>query len=162
MLFELDIRAALEVAFVPVILALLLVDVFDTAGTLVAVSQRAGLTDDKGNIKNLRGALLADSSATMLGSLLGTSSTTSYIESSAGVEAGGRTGLTAILVGMFFCSRSFWRPLRRAFHLMQPPQRSSLLLASWWEVWLNSTGRITPTLSRRFSARWLCPHLFNR
>ena len=68
-LFELDIRAALEVAFVPVILALLLVDVFDTAGTLVAVSQRAGLTDDKGNIKNLRGALLADSSATMLGSL---------------------------------------------------------------------------------------------
>ena len=71
-LLELDIRAALEVAFIPVILALLLVDVFDTAGTLVAVSQRAGLTDDKGNIKNLRGALLADSSATMLGSLLGT------------------------------------------------------------------------------------------
>ena len=113
-LFELDIRAALEVAFVPVILALLLVDVFDTAGTLVAVSQRAGLTDDKGNIKNLRGALLADSSATMLGSLLGTSSTTSYIESSAGVEAGGRTGLTAILVGVFFLLAIFLAPLAQS------------------------------------------------
>ena len=118
MLFELDIRAALEVAFIPVILALLLVDVFDTAGTLVAVSQRAGLTDDKGNIKNLRGALLADSSATMLGSLLGTSSTTSYIESSAGVEAGGRTGLTAILVGVFFLLAIFLAPLAQSVPLL--------------------------------------------
>ena len=113
-LFELDIRAALEVAFIPVILALLLVDVFDTAGTLVAVSQRAGLTDDKGNIKNLRGALLADSSATIFGSLLGTSSTTSFIESSAGVEAGGRTGLTAILVGVFFLLAVFLAPLAQS------------------------------------------------
>ena len=76
--------------------------------------RRAGLTDDKGNIKNLRGALLADSSATMLGSLLGTSSTTSYIESSAGVEAGGRTGLTAILVGVFFLLAIFLAPLAQS------------------------------------------------
>jgi AGZA family xanthine/uracil permease-like MFS transporter len=111
---ELDIMAALEVSLIPVILAMLLVDVFDTAGTLVAVSQRAGLTDRQGNITNLRGALLADSSATVIGSMLGTSSTTSYIESSAGVEAGGRSGLTAIFVGVFFLLAIFLAPLAQS------------------------------------------------
>jgi len=111
---ELDIMAALEVSLIPVVLALLLVDVFDTAGTLVAVSSRAGLTDQRGRILNLRGALFADSSATLIGALLGTSSTTSYIESSAGVEAGGRSGLTAILIGLLFLLAVFLAPLAQS------------------------------------------------
>jgi len=97
---QFDLEAALTMSMVPVILALLLVDVFDTAGTMVAVSQRAGLLDEQGKLPNLRPALLADSGATAVGALLGTSSTTSFIESAAGVEAGGRSGLTAVVVGL--------------------------------------------------------------
>ena len=95
-LLELDIAAALDLSMVTVIVTLLLVDVFDTAGTLVGVANRAGMLDANGHLPRLRRALLSDSSATAIGALLGTSSTTSYIESAAGVEAGGRTGLTAL------------------------------------------------------------------
>ena len=96
---QLDIAAALDISMLSVILTLLLVDVFDTAGTLVAVATRADLVDKEGNLPRLGKALLADSGATAVGAL-GTSSTTSYIESAAGVESGGRTGLTAVVVGL--------------------------------------------------------------
>ena len=99
---QLDIAAALDISMLSVILTLLLVDVFDTAGTLVAVATRANLVDKDGNLPRLGKALLADSGATAVGALLGTSSTTSYIESAAGVESGGRTGLTAVVVGLLF------------------------------------------------------------
>ena len=99
---QLDIAAALDISMLSVILTLLLVDVFDTAGTLVAVATRADLVDKEGNLPRLGKALLADSGATAVGALLGTSSTTSYIESAAGVESGGRTGLTAVVVGSAF------------------------------------------------------------
>ena len=111
---QFDIEAALTMSMVPVILALLLVDVFDTAGTMVAVSQRAGLLDEQGKLPNLRPALLADSGATAVGALLGTSSTTSFIESSAGVEAGGRSGLTAVVVGGLFLCCLFFAPLAQS------------------------------------------------
>ena len=111
---QFDIEAALTMSMVPVILALLLVDVFDTAGTMVAVSQRAGLLDEQGKLPNLRPALLADSGATAVGALLGTSSTTSFIESAAGVEAGGRSGLTAVVVGGLFLCCLFFAPLAQS------------------------------------------------
>ncbi|GAA5214340.1 NCS2 family permease [Corallincola platygyrae] len=108
---QLDITGAFEVAMISVIFTLLFVDLFDTAGTLTAVAQRGNLTDEKGNLPRLNRALLADSTATVAGSLLGTSSTTSYIESGAGVEEGGRTGLTAVVVGVLFLLALFFAPL---------------------------------------------------
>ena len=113
-LFELDIMAALQVSMIPIILSLLLVDVFDTAGTLVGVANRAGLTDDEGQLPRLGPALLADSGATVVGAVLGTSSTTSYIESASGVESGGRTGLTAVTVGLLFLLCIFFAPLAQS------------------------------------------------
>ncbi|MGI9222103.1 MAG: NCS2 family permease, partial [Woeseiaceae bacterium] len=95
-LMQLDIAAALQLSMVTVILSMLIVDVFDTAGTLIGVATRAKLIDADGRLPRLRRALLSDSSATVVGSLAGTSSTTSFIESAAGVEEGGRTGLTAV------------------------------------------------------------------
>ncbi|MBD1388929.1 NCS2 family permease [Neiella sp. HB171785] len=108
---QLDIAGAFDVAMISVIFAFLFVDLFDTAGTLMAVAQRGNLLDDKGNLPRLRKALLADSTATVAGSVLGTSSTTSYIESGAGVAEGGRTGLTAVVVGGLFLLSLFFAPL---------------------------------------------------
>jgi len=111
---QLDIAAALNISMLTVILTLLLVDVFDTAGTMVGVATRAGLVDEHGKLPRLGKALLSDSGATVLGALAGTSSTTSYIESGAGVEAGGRTGLTAIFVGIIFLLCLFLAPLAQS------------------------------------------------
>ena len=99
---ELDIVGALNLSLVAAILSLLLVDLFDTAGTMVGVAIRGKLIGADGKLPRLRGALLADSSATVFGALAGTSSTTSYLESAAGVESGGRTGLTAVVVAALF------------------------------------------------------------
>jgi AGZA family xanthine/uracil permease-like MFS transporter len=85
--------------------------VFDNAGTLIGVTYRAGLTDADGNLPRMKQALLADSFAAMFGALIGTSTTTSYIESAAGVAAGGRTGLTALFVAVFFLAALFFAPL---------------------------------------------------
>ncbi|MCO4798433.1 MAG: NCS2 family permease [Colwelliaceae bacterium] len=110
-LMQLDIAGALEVGMLSVIFAFLFVDLFDTSGTLIAVAQRGNLLDDKGNFPRLGKALLADSTATVAGSMLGTSTTTSYVESTAGVAAGGRTGLTAVTVGVLFLMALFFAPL---------------------------------------------------
>ena len=111
---EMDLAAAFEVSALTLILSLLLVDLFDTAGTLVAVAERGKLLDQDGRIPRLRPALLADSGATTVGAVFGTSSTTSYIESAAGVEAGGRTGLTAIVVGVLFLMCLWLAPLAQS------------------------------------------------
>ena len=111
---ELDILAALQWSMVTVILSMLIVDVFDTAGTLVGVASRAGLLDSDGNLPRLRKALLSDSTATVVGAVAGTSSTTSYIESAAGVEAGGKTGLTAVVCGLLFLGCLFFAPLAQS------------------------------------------------
>jgi len=113
-LLQLDIIGALNYSMLTVILTFLLVDVFDTAGTLVAVSTRAGLVDEDGKLPRLGKALLSDSTATTAGALLGTSSTTSFIESAAGVEAGGKTGLTAVTVGALFLLCLFVAPLAQS------------------------------------------------
>nr|WP_297458487.1 NCS2 family permease [uncultured Halomonas sp.] len=108
---NLDIAGALEVSMISVIFAFLFVDLFDTAGTLVGVAQRGGLLDANGKLPRLNRALMADSGATISGSLLGTSSTTSYIESASGIAAGGRTGLTAVIVSILFLISLFFAPL---------------------------------------------------
>lgn len=108
---QMDIAAALDVAMLSVIFAFLFVDLFDTSGTLIAVTQRAGIAEKDGSVPNLGKALVADSSATIVGAALGTSSTTSYIESASGVAAGGRTGLTAVTVGVLFVLSMFFAPL---------------------------------------------------
>ncbi|WP_105199168.1 MULTISPECIES: NCS2 family permease [unclassified Pseudoalteromonas] len=108
---QLDFAGALELSMLSVVFAFLFVDLFDTSGTLVAVTQKAGLADDEGRMPRLGRALSADSSATIAGSMLGTSTTTSYIESVAGVSVGGRTGLTAVVVGLCFLLMMFFAPL---------------------------------------------------
>ncbi len=108
---QLDIAGAFDVGMISVIFAFLFVDLFDTSGTLIGVTNKAGLVDKNGDIPNLDKALLADSSATVVGSLLGTSSTTSFVESTAGVAAGGRTGLMAVTVGVLFLLSIFFAPL---------------------------------------------------
>lgn len=111
---QLDIAAAFEVSMITVILTLLLVDVFDTAGTMVGVATRTGLVGPDGKLPRLGKALLSDSGATAVGALVGTSSTTSYIESAAGVEAGGRTGLVAVTTGFLFLGCLFLAPLAQS------------------------------------------------
>lgn len=110
-LMQLDIAGALDVSMISVIFAFLFVVLFDTSGTLIGVTKKAGLMSNDGQIPNLGKALFADSTAAVAGSLLGTSSVTSYVESTAGVAAGGRTGLTAIVVGMLFLLALFFAPL---------------------------------------------------
>lgn len=110
-LLAMDVAGALEAGLWGVIFAFLFVDLFDTAGTLVGVAHRAGLLDSQGRLPRLRNALLADSMATVVGAALGTSNTTSYIESAAGIKAGGRTGLTALVTAILFLLGLFFAPL---------------------------------------------------
>ncbi|MGP3363029.1 solute carrier family 23 protein, partial [Escherichia coli] len=105
-----DIEGAFQISMLSVIFAFFFVDLFDTSGTLIGVGQRGGLLNDKGKLPRLKKALLADSGATVVGAALGTSSTTSYIESASGVAAGGRTGLTAVVVALLFLLSLFVAP----------------------------------------------------
>lgn len=110
---QLDIAGALTVGIFHVILVMVLVEVFDATGTLIGVAKRAGLLSEgpAHNNKGLSRALMADSTAILAGSMLGTSSTTAYVESASGVQAGGRTGLTALVVAGLFLLAMFFAPL---------------------------------------------------
>ncbi len=108
---QLDIVGALNIGLIAVVFAFLFVDLFDTAGTLIGVAHRGGFLDKDGRLPRLKKALMADSTATVAGSMLGTSTTTSYIESTAGINAGGRTGLTAVTVAVLFLLALFFAPL---------------------------------------------------
>jgi len=107
---QLDIMGALHTGLLQVILVFVLVEVFDATGTLIGVSKRAGLIEE-GKPNRLGRALFADSTAIVAGSLLGTSSTTAYVESASGVQAGGRTGLTALTIAVLFLAALFISPL---------------------------------------------------
>ena len=109
-LFQLDIKAALTGGILNVVLVFFLVELFDATGTLMGVAKRAGLLVP-GKMERLNKSLLADSGAIFAGALLGTSSTTAYVESAAGVQAGGRTGLTALTVAVLFLACLFIAPL---------------------------------------------------
>jgi len=108
---ELDIAGALGLGALGIVFIFLFVDLFDTAGTLLGLSQRCGFTTADGRLPRADAAFTADAIATTTGSLLGTSSTTTYVESAAGIEDGGRTGLTAVVVGVLFLLSVFMSPL---------------------------------------------------
>ncbi|GMG87110.1 NCS2 family permease [Biformimicrobium ophioploci] len=108
---QLDIRGALDVGMASVIFSLLFVDLFDTSGTLLAVAQKGKLFNKEGNLPRMGRALMADGTASVFSSLLGTSNTTSYVESCAGIAVGGKTGLTAVVVAILFLLALFFAPL---------------------------------------------------
>ncbi|MBJ7416666.1 MAG: NCS2 family permease [Niveispirillum sp.] len=106
-----DLEGAFSVGLITVVFAFFFVDLFDTAGTLIGVSHRAGLLDKDGKLPRLKRALFADAAATTVGAALGTSTVTSYIESAAGTNVGGRSGLTAVTVAVLFLACLFFAPL---------------------------------------------------
>lgn len=99
------------VSFAVIVFAFLFVDLFDTVGTLVGVASKANLLDEKGNLPRAGRALMADAIGTVSGAMLGTSTVTSYVESSAGVAEGGKTGLTAVVTGLLFLVSLFLSPI---------------------------------------------------
>ena len=109
-LFKMDLVAALSVSMIPVVLIFLFMDVFDTAGTLIAVGEQANLIKD-GKLPRANKAMLSDAVGTAAGACMGTSTVTSFIESAAGVEVGGRTGLTAVTVALLFIAALFTSPI---------------------------------------------------
>ncbi len=110
--FHFDIISALKLSLLPVIITFLVTDMFDTIGTLAGIGLRAGLF--KNNSEELQKTLEADAAATVIGAALGTSTTTSFIESAAGVEEGGRSGLTAVVTGLLFITTLFFLPIYKA------------------------------------------------
>lgn len=109
--FKLDFSKVFSLEFLLVIFAFLFVDMFDTLGTLIGVSTKANLLDEQGKLPRIKGALLADSVATITGSMLGVSTTTTYVESATGVSEGGRTGLTALTTGILFAISILLAPI---------------------------------------------------
>ena len=110
-LFAFDLKAALTAGMSTVIFTLLFIDFFDTAGTLTSVANVAGKVDKKGRVKDIDKAMLSDSVGTVAGAMMGTSTVTSYVESGAGVKAGGRTGMTSLVIGVLFLLCLFFSPL---------------------------------------------------
>jgi AGZA family xanthine/uracil permease-like MFS transporter len=108
--FKLDILGALTWGFFAVILTVFVMDFVDTMGTLIGVSYRAGLLDENGNLPEIEKPMLCDSLATVVGALLGTTTTGTYIESAAGIEAGGKSGLTSVVTAILFLSALFFAP----------------------------------------------------
>jgi AGZA family xanthine/uracil permease-like MFS transporter len=110
LLFKFDFSAVLSFKFFTVFFTFLFVDIFDTVGTLVGVTTQAGLIDKEGNIPRVKQALLADAIGTVAGAVLGTSTVTSYVESTAGVAVGGRTGFSSLITGLLFFLALFFSP----------------------------------------------------
>ena len=108
---KLDIIGAIDITMISIIASFLFVNLFDTTGTLFGVATRANFIDEKGNISNLDKALKCDSSTSIIGTFFGCAPVTSYVESSSGIESGGRTGLTAITIGFLFLFSIFLSPL---------------------------------------------------
>ena len=111
---QLDFSSIGSSLFLIVIFTILFVDFFDTAGTLTSVANLSGKVDKDGNVENIQKAVFSDSIATIVGSIFGTSNTTSYIESGAGIKEGGKTGLVAVSVGIFFLLCLFLAPLAKS------------------------------------------------
>jgi AGZA family xanthine/uracil permease-like MFS transporter len=109
--FKLDILGALKVAFIGPIFSFMFVDLFDSLGTIVACANEANMVEKDGKIKDINKILEADAIATVIGSVLGTSTTTTFVESAAGIAVGGRTGLTSVVTGLMFLLALFFSPL---------------------------------------------------
>ena len=108
---QLDFSRVFSIDFLIVMFAFLFVDIFDTLGTLIGVSSKANMLDENGKLPHIKGALLADAVATTVGAVIGTSTTTTFVESATGVSEGGRTGLTAITVAVLFLLSLFLSPI---------------------------------------------------
>lgn len=108
---QMDIMGALSVGLISIVFAFFMVDLFDNTGTLISIAPAAGMMDEQGRLKRIGPAFMSDSIACMVGAALGTSTVTSYIESAAGIRAGGRTGLTAVVVAVLFLLSIFFSPL---------------------------------------------------
>lgn len=109
--FKIDFSSMMSMDFIVVMFAFLFVDMFDTLGTLIGCAAKADLLDEEGHLPGIRGALLSDAIGTMAGSLLGTSTVTTFVESASGIAEGGRTGLTAIAAGALFLVSLFFSPI---------------------------------------------------
>ena len=109
--FKFDFSSVGIFNFIVIMLSFLFVDLFDTLGTLIGVSSKADMLDDQGRLPGIKPALMADAVATTIGAFLGTSTTTTFVESSAGVAEGGRTGLTALVTGLLFLVAMFFAPV---------------------------------------------------
>ena len=110
-LFDFDLSAAMTAGMSTVIFTLLFIDFFDTAGTLTSVANVAGKVGKDGKVKDINKAMLADSVGTVAGAMMGTTTVTSYVESGAGVKAGGKTGMTSLVIGLLFLACIFFAPL---------------------------------------------------
>ena len=110
-LFDFDLKAALTASMASIVFTLLFIDFFDTAGTLTSVANVAGKVDKKGKVQDINKAMLSDSVGTVAGAMMGTTTVTSYVESGAGVKAGGRTGMTSLVIGVLFLACLFFSPL---------------------------------------------------
>ena len=113
-LFKFNFSHLMQIGWFTVITLIItfcMIDMFDTIGTLVGTASRAGMTDENGNMPQMKEALLSDAVGTVAGSLTGTSTVTTFVESAAGVEAGGRTGLTALTTGILFLACIFIAPI---------------------------------------------------
>ena len=108
---QVDVTGAFDLGLLGIIFSFLLVNLFDSSGTLIAVTTKAGFADKQGRFPRMKQALFVDSTAAMAGSLMGTSAVSTYIESGSGVSVGGRTGLTAVVVGVLFLLTIFFSPL---------------------------------------------------
>jgi AGZA family xanthine/uracil permease-like MFS transporter len=137
--FQLDIGAALKVGLIPILFSFTFVDLFDNIGTLVGVARKAGLLDEQEQLPRIGKALFADSLGTMVGALMGTSTVTSYIESAAGVSEGGRTGLTAVVVGLLFILALVFAPLVGLI----PPQATAPVLILVGVLMMSDVVHIT-------------------
>ena len=107
----LDIMGALEMGLITIIFTFTFVELFDTMGTLVGTATKAGITDEKGNFPGMGKAMLVDAFGVSFGSLIGTSTITAFVESTAGIAVGGRTGLTAVVTGLLFFVALFFTPI---------------------------------------------------
>lgn len=108
---QVDVAGAFDLGLFGIIFSFLLVNLFDSSGTLIAVTTKAGFADKQGRFPRMKQALFVDSTAAMAGSLMGTSAVSTYIESGSGVSVGGRTGLTAVVIGVLFLLTIFFSPL---------------------------------------------------
>jgi AGZA family xanthine/uracil permease-like MFS transporter len=113
-LFKFDFAGFVKIGWftaITLVITFCIIDMFDTIGTLVGTASRAGMVDEKGNMPNMKEALLSDAVGTTVGAFTGTSTVTTFVESAAGVEAGGRTGMTALTVGVLFLLSMFIAPI---------------------------------------------------
>ena len=142
-MFELDIAGVFQNLhlYLAPILILLFFDMFDTIGTLIGVSEQAGLVDKQGKLPRINRALLSDSVSTMVGAAAGTSTVTAYIESAAGVSAGGRTGLANMVTGLLFVAAIFFSPIISLLGSCDPVTAPALIMVG--VLMMRSVGRIS-------------------